>query len=238
MIKKLRHGQRGITGLETAIILIAFVVVSSVFAYTVLSAGIFSSEKAKEVVNASMKEVRSSLVMRGNMLAYMTPVDIDGDPATTADQVNAVTKFDIVVGVALQGLPIDLTPPHQLNATNGNLEASGLSNTLVVNYLDVNQVITDVAWTVTFIGDNDGDFSLESTEKAIIHVWLSDYKYDAISGLYYALGAGVSDPFIDTEASLLRNYSAFAIEISPVLGSTLQTEKVTPQSLKSVMNLH
>ena len=36
--------ERGITGLETAIILIAFVVVASVFAFTVLSTGIFSSE--------------------------------------------------------------------------------------------------------------------------------------------------------------------------------------------------
>ena len=33
--------ERGITGLETAIILIAFVVVASVFAYAVLTAGLF-----------------------------------------------------------------------------------------------------------------------------------------------------------------------------------------------------
>ena len=47
MMKRLGRDQRGITGLETAIILIAFIVVASVFAYTVLSAGIFSSEKGK-----------------------------------------------------------------------------------------------------------------------------------------------------------------------------------------------
>ena len=39
--------QRGITGLETAIILIAFVVVASVFAFTVISTGIFTSETSK-----------------------------------------------------------------------------------------------------------------------------------------------------------------------------------------------
>jgi archaeal flagellin FlaB len=43
-LMRLHRSQRGITGLETAIILIAFVVVASVFAYTVLSAGIFSAE--------------------------------------------------------------------------------------------------------------------------------------------------------------------------------------------------
>jgi len=41
------ENQRGITGLETAIILIAFVVVASVFAFTVLSTGIFASERSK-----------------------------------------------------------------------------------------------------------------------------------------------------------------------------------------------
>ena len=45
--KNLREDRRGITGLETAIVLIAFVVVASVFAFAVLSTGLLSSEKAK-----------------------------------------------------------------------------------------------------------------------------------------------------------------------------------------------
>ncbi len=44
----IRNNQRGITGLETAIVLIAFVVVSSVFAFAALSTGMFSSDKARE----------------------------------------------------------------------------------------------------------------------------------------------------------------------------------------------
>ena len=47
--------QRGITGLETAIILIAFTVVGSVFAYTILSAGLFSSEKNKEAISKALE---------------------------------------------------------------------------------------------------------------------------------------------------------------------------------------
>ena len=42
------QNQRGITGLETAIVLIAFVVVASVFAFAVLNTGLLSSEKSKE----------------------------------------------------------------------------------------------------------------------------------------------------------------------------------------------
>jgi len=53
MIKKffkgLHRGEKGITGLETAIILIAFVTVASVLAYSVLSRYL-SSEKGKAAV--------------------------------------------------------------------------------------------------------------------------------------------------------------------------------------------
>ena len=60
--------QRGITGLETAIILIAFVVVASVFAFTVLSTGIFTSERSKETVLAGIEETKRSLEPVGRLL--------------------------------------------------------------------------------------------------------------------------------------------------------------------------
>ena len=41
----LNKDQKGITGLETAIVLIAFVVVASVFAFAVITTGLFSSEE-------------------------------------------------------------------------------------------------------------------------------------------------------------------------------------------------
>ena len=237
LLKRLRHESHGITGLETAIILIAFVVVASVFAYTVLSAGIFSSQKSKEAVNSGIEEVRSSFVPKGNVIGYKGSVDIDGNTATS-DGVDALVRLDLPLGVAIQGLPIDLTPSHQLNATNGNLEPSGSSNTLVISYLDEVQALTDIAWTVQFIGNNDGDNSLELTEKAIVTVWLVDYKFDATAGLFYTLGSGASDPFIDVQANLLGNYGQFALELSPVQGSTLFIEKVVPQSLNTIMNMH
>jgi flagellin FlaB len=44
-VRRVRE-EYGITGLETAIVLIAFVVVAAVFAFVVLSTGLFSSERA------------------------------------------------------------------------------------------------------------------------------------------------------------------------------------------------
>ena len=68
-IRALVAGQRGVTGLETAIILIAFVVVASVFAFTVLSTGIFSAEKGKETIHAGLREARSSVQLKGSVVA-------------------------------------------------------------------------------------------------------------------------------------------------------------------------
>ena len=67
--------QQGITGLETAIILIAFVVVASVFAFTVLSTGIFASERSKETVFVGIEKAQSSIEPRGSVIAYKGLVD-------------------------------------------------------------------------------------------------------------------------------------------------------------------
>ena len=63
------RGQRGITAIETSIVLIAFVIVGSVFAFTVLNTGLISSEKGKETVNAGVEEASASLALRGGVIA-------------------------------------------------------------------------------------------------------------------------------------------------------------------------
>ena len=68
-VRKVMRDQRGVTGLEIAVILIAFVVVASVFAFTVLSTGIFSAERGKETIHAGLRETRSSLEVKGSVIA-------------------------------------------------------------------------------------------------------------------------------------------------------------------------
>ena len=230
-----RRDERGITGLETAIILIAFVVVASVFAYTVLTAGIYSSQKSNEAVNAAIEEVRSSIIPSGNVYGFEGSVDLDGDTATSDVQA-AVVKVGLELAVALRGTPVDLTPPY-LIAANGSLQSSGLENSLVIDYLSHTHVLNEVAWTVRFAGSSDGDYSLEQTERAEVTVWLVRYEYDDVAGLYYTLGAGTGDPFADETDALLTKSESFTLEVSPVQGAPLQVERVVPQALAPIMNL-
>jgi flagellin FlaB len=101
IMRIMHRNERGITGLETAIILIAFVVVASVFAYTVLSAGIFSSQKAKEAIYSGLDEATSSMEPRGGMTAY----------AGTVGATETLVKLSFTVTTALPGYAADLTPP-------------------------------------------------------------------------------------------------------------------------------
>ncbi len=117
-ITRIHRNERGITGLETAIILIAFVVVASVFAYTILSAGLFSSQKADETVHSGILQCQATSELRGSVLAYKG----------TANGDDCITKISFTVGNALvDGKAIDLTPPYYIQ-DDGTLKSPVLSD--------------------------------------------------------------------------------------------------------------
>jgi len=150
--KNLRRDERGITGLETAIILIAFVVVASVFAYTVLSAGIFSSQKGQEAVYAGLSEARATMEIKGSMFAH-------GNGTAGNMTVDAVS---FTLTNAMKGQAIDLTPNE-----------GGNESVTIISYTDKNQHESNLTWGVTFIGKNNGDNLLEQDEQAVITVDLT-----------------------------------------------------------------
>ena len=111
LARKMHRDERGITGLETAIILIAFVVVASVFAYTVLSAGIFSSQKGQEAVYTGLEQARSTVELKGDVVAKANAT--------------AVQELIFSVGNALDGEAIDLTDTTGDNVTVISYSSSG-----------------------------------------------------------------------------------------------------------------
>ncbi len=67
-LNQFMKGESGITALETAIILIAFVVVAAVFAFTVFSTGTFLTERSKEAAYSGLQEVRGSMELKGSIV--------------------------------------------------------------------------------------------------------------------------------------------------------------------------
>lgn len=61
--------EEAFTGLEAAIVLIAFVVVAAVFSYVMLGAGFYTTQKSQEVVHTSVAQASSSVEVVGNVVA-------------------------------------------------------------------------------------------------------------------------------------------------------------------------
>jgi len=60
------------TGLEAAIVLIAFVVVAAVFSYVVLGAGFFTTQKSQEVIHTGVQQASSTIEIAGNVYGTST----------------------------------------------------------------------------------------------------------------------------------------------------------------------
>ena len=62
-----RHTHRGIIGIESAIVLIAFVIVAAALAFVVLNMGFATTQKAKTAIIAAVEEAGSSLEVSGKI---------------------------------------------------------------------------------------------------------------------------------------------------------------------------
>ena len=69
-MNSLKHNDEGFTGLEAAIVLIAFVVVAAVFSYVVLGAGFFTTQKAQETVHTGVQQTTSAVEPSGPVSVY------------------------------------------------------------------------------------------------------------------------------------------------------------------------
>jgi flagellin FlaB len=140
------RNEHGITGLETAIVLIAFVVVAAVFAFVVLSTGLFSSERSKETVYAGLSKTRGTMELTGGVIAE-------------TDQTNLITvTFDVTL--AAGGDQVNLDPASTTNATN-------------IRYNDGSVLIPSMVYGTNEITGN-GDLLLEAGEMFEIVIDLTD----------------------------------------------------------------
>ncbi len=135
LISSLNKREEGITGLETAIILIAFVIVASVFAFVVLSTGLFSAERGKETVFAGLEKARGNLEVRGALTVQDAAL-----PTGTIDSADNI-KFNLAN--AAGGFPVTVDP-------------AATTNSVVINWIDAQARVADVTYTVTkILGDTD-----------------------------------------------------------------------------------
>jgi flagellin FlaB len=125
--------------------LIAFVVVATVFAFVVLSTGLFSSERGKEAVYAGLAKTEGSLELRGAVIA----------------NTNGTTVSSLVFDLAnaAGGQPVNLDPVAE-------------SNKMVIAYRDASANVANMTWTKLMLVGN-ADNLLSEGELAEITLDLS-----------------------------------------------------------------
>ena len=101
-LKNFSRDNSGVTGLETAIILIAFVVVAAVFAFTVMTTGLFSTEKAKTTAQAALTEASSSFIIKGPVLAKCSPGVVPIDCEVDANPIGKAEEFISLISIQMK----------------------------------------------------------------------------------------------------------------------------------------
>jgi flagellin FlaB len=160
------------TGLETAIILIAFVTVAAVFGYAVLSAGLFSAERGKETVYAGLAQAKANMELAGSVIVWSPPV--------ASNATRPITEIRFIVRNAIAGTPIDMTMP----GGDPNMPA----NRCIMSLTTAHAYFNNIPWTRVDIGFGDGDALLESGEHMEIIIDMAAVEAVGVtSGVYQPL---------------------------------------------------
>ena len=95
-MSKLVKNEDAFTGLEAAIVLIAFIVVAAVFSYVMLGAGFFATGEAQRVVDTGVAQASSNLELSGPVIV------------TASSSGNTVAKISFLLQLAAGGASVDM----------------------------------------------------------------------------------------------------------------------------------
>jgi flagellin FlaB len=144
--------RKGMTGLETAIILVAFVIAAAAFSFVVLNMGFLTAQKSQTVISAGMEEATSSLQADG---------DVTAEFDLTAGN---MTKCYFYVRLSQGREPID-SSGDKLIVTYSNPRVHGV----IKDGTKAGATITEVV--------GDGDSLVETGER-----WQVTVDFDVVAG--------------------------------------------------------
>ena len=245
-------GDRGITGLETAIVLIAFVVVSSVFAFASLSTGLFSSDKAKETIQAGLSEARGTLEVRGAVQATATLTAVatelkSGDASTTAFTLSNTPVIPgsqyIEVGGSAQTEGTDYTVAYDTGVvTFTSAPATGTDN------IDIDYTWYTVTAVKVTLANAAGGAAVDLTGGETIVTYLdqnsvatniTNYtitKYNADSDNLLESNE-LFEISIDVSTYGLTDGDEFMLSVKPPVGAVIAVGRTMEATIAAVMDL-
>jgi len=163
-MKRLLSREEAFTGLEAAIVLIAFVVVAAVFSYVVLGAGFFTTQKSQQVVHQGVQQASSSIEILGNVYGLdMTQVLAPNTGGKQIDYVN------YTIGLAPGGMAIDMTKVTMVFSNQSTRQDLGQSTPF-----NTNSAPAPGTWSIAKVTNGNTNSYLESGEQFDIVVHLTE----------------------------------------------------------------
>jgi flagellin FlaB len=177
-----KNSQDAFTGLEAAIVLIAFVVVAAVFSYVVLGAGFFTTQKAQEAVYKSVEQSTTNLHMVGNIYGLST------NPSTGIDEI----KFSISLApgapaINLEKLDIVFSTP----GTQAIILTQGTNASTTV-FTTKQNALTPVTY-------------LQPTDQVEINFKVAPIPKDTVLNIEIRPAVGAALPFSRTKPPTINN---------------------------------
>ena len=212
---------KGFTGLEAAIVLIAFVVVAAVFSYVMLGAGFYTTQKSQEVVHTGVAQASSSIAPSGDIIVK----GADADPLGAAGAGGAASQITFYVTNTAGGTDVDMdkTIISYTDAddffTKEYLRDSGDGVNTKGPSPDIGAVVD---WTVT----NGWLYQAVISNTATADNLLSKgEKYKVVLNLDEFLATGTPT------GSLPEVNEQFKIEVKPPEGAVLTISRTLPAAL-------
>jgi len=156
---QLLKNEDAFTGLEAAIVLIAFVVVAAVFSYVMLGAGFFATQEAQQVVHTGSQQASSSLEILGNKVYGMSSGTV-------------LEAIEFKVGNTAGGTPIDISQMLVTFTCKNVSEVIPYDATNSTVNATATGVIVDGKWGVNMTYNDVGDRNhlLEPGEQFVIRI--------------------------------------------------------------------
>jgi flagellin FlaB len=200
MLGKLLKQKRGMVGIEAAIVLIAFVIVAAAFSFMVVNMGLFSTQRGRETIQEGLSEASSPLTLDGSIHIWVNTSEttVSGiviPLKTLGVRYVPMSSPESEVTCRIENITIFADMYNDIDTTN----PAGENLTALVS-------ATAEDRAELFIGNSDGDSSLDYNEKGF---------------LAFNLGPG------NTAAEREHVF----IEIRPEKGAPLTIEFIVPPQL-------
>ncbi len=219
------HAHRGVIGIESAIVLIAFVIVAAALAFVVLNMGFATSQKAKTAIVATLGEAGSSLEVSGKVFAWadtgVPDVQVIGIPikiASGGESVNLDPSF-----TAVKLISQDVTYDDIYEGVT----------TLDPTPISIQEGVDECVASFGAVTSNPITGATSANTSACIYFTVNINSNEIVDQGEHAILAIVFGPVADRPLALDK----FKIELIPPSGATMTVERQVPNISTDYLDL-